>query len=93
MGRNINLTIKEEIPKNSAIPPHTPYNALSVEDLINFCANKNSPKNFHLLNKPRKYQQKVSTIQLLLGISTLMAHFFAKLVIFFKKHLGIDIMG
>lgn len=34
--KNISLTIKEEMPKNSAIPPQTPYNALSVEDLVSF---------------------------------------------------------
>jgi len=34
--KNINLTIKGEILKNSAIPAHTPNKTLSVEDLINF---------------------------------------------------------
>ena len=34
--KNISLTIKEDIPKNSAIPPHTPNNALSVCDFVNF---------------------------------------------------------
>lgn len=32
----INLTIREDIPKNSAIPPHTPVKALSVDDFIKF---------------------------------------------------------
>lgn len=34
--KNINLTPKGDIPKNSAIPPHTPYKALSFEDFISF---------------------------------------------------------
>lgn len=33
----INLTAKEEIPKNSAIPPQTPIIDLSVCDFLNFC--------------------------------------------------------
>lgn len=37
VNKNINLTIKEDIPKNSAIPPHTPCNTLSADDLINLC--------------------------------------------------------
>ena len=32
---NINLTIKGEIPKCSAIPPHTPNNAFSFDDFVN----------------------------------------------------------
>ena len=32
----INLTIKEEIPKNSEIPPQTPNKTLSVDDLLSF---------------------------------------------------------
>lgn len=39
---NINLMIKEDIPKNSAIPPHTPNKALSVDDFVSFCIK--SPK-------------------------------------------------
>lgn len=35
--KNISLTIKEDILKNSAIPPHTPYNTLSVDDFLNLC--------------------------------------------------------
>lgn len=38
--KNISLTIKEEISKNSAIPPQTPNNALSFEDLVSFLYSK-----------------------------------------------------
>lgn len=35
---NISLTAKEDIPKNSAIPPQTPEKDLSVDDFLNlFC--------------------------------------------------------
>ena len=35
--KNINLTIVEDIPKNSATPPQTPRNNLFFEDFFNFC--------------------------------------------------------
>jgi hypothetical protein len=35
--KKISLTTKEDIPKNSAIPPHTPNNALSVDDFVSLC--------------------------------------------------------
>jgi hypothetical protein len=35
--KNNTLTIKEDIPRESAIPPHTPNSALSVVVLVNFC--------------------------------------------------------
>lgn len=35
--------MKEETPKYSAIPPHTPYKALSVDDLVNFFDIKTPP--------------------------------------------------
>jgi hypothetical protein len=41
--KKISLTIKEDIPKNSAIPPHTPNNALSVDDFVSLCI-KSLPK-------------------------------------------------
>lgn len=34
--KNSNLTTKEDIPKNSAIPPQTPIKDLSVDDFVNF---------------------------------------------------------
>ena len=34
MNMNINLTANEGIPKYSAIPPHTPTIALSVDDFL-----------------------------------------------------------
>ena len=36
---NRSLTPKEEIPKNSAIPPQTPCIDLSVEDFLSFFCN------------------------------------------------------
>ena len=43
---NISLMLKEEIPKNSAIPPQTPNRDLSVDDFLNFLlSNVISPHN------------------------------------------------
>lgn len=36
MKINMSLTIKEDIAKNSAIPPHTPAIDLSFDDFLNF---------------------------------------------------------
>ncbi len=45
---NINLTANEETPKYSAIPPHTPTIALSVEDFLSLLFNAVTPFDFLL---------------------------------------------
>ncbi len=39
----ISRTAKDDIPKYSAMPPHTPVTARSVEDLVNFRFNAITP--------------------------------------------------
>ena len=48
----INLTINEDIPRNSAIPPHTPYTALSVDDFLNFFDMNIPPFSFLKMSSP-----------------------------------------
>jgi hypothetical protein len=40
---NMSLTAKDDIPKNSAIPPQTPDIDLSVEDFLNLLFNLITP--------------------------------------------------
>ena len=44
----INLIKKGEVPRNSPIPPHTPFNDLSLDDFINlFLANVSPPSKYN----------------------------------------------
>jgi hypothetical protein len=62
--KNINLTIKEEMPKNSAIPPHTPYNTLSIDDFLNFCDIKIPPHSHSLLIRMKLQKVTIPIIEL-----------------------------
>ncbi len=55
---NMSRTTRDEMPKNSAIPPHTPNKDLSLDDFISFLTSNPSQK-FQLY---KLYQQLVKFV-------------------------------